>query len=175
MTAGAGKQAVLLNKGSGFRLRGCTVDGNNLTSECVQVSGSTSLVSDVVIENCIIKDAGSAGENYIGIVVGDYASNVTIRNNTIQDNRESGILVFNSAGSGVAIENAPIDVYIYDNVLSGSTNAPEIEIGYDVKDTKIYRNTVFDGATTGISLDTCSTGVEIYNNIVYGACKRSGV
>jgi parallel beta-helix repeat protein len=148
-----------------------------LIKNCTLLEAPSSYTAGIVIESTT---NGKLIENYLsnnnmGIFI-YYSNNITIRENTCEDNSGSAITVYYSSdnyveqnivqqnsGYGIVIShgannNQIINNYITQNVKTG------IEVSYDSDSNYIYKNHIFQNSISGLSLWYLSDSNSIIEN-----------
>ena len=140
---------------------GCTVNGNNINTDVIQIQGATGWASDITVQNCIIKDS-SAKRN---IHILDYAKNVNILNNEIYNAGENNVQVYSSTNNPTI---SPYAILISGNTIYGSQTAHGVELGAYSEYVTVTNNKIYNNYNEGICLTTGVDNSIVYNNIIYG-------
>ncbi|UCH14225.1 MAG: fibronectin type III domain-containing protein [Bacteroidales bacterium] len=120
---------------------------------CESFNNAFSGISIYGSDYVTIEDCRAHHNELRGIQVSYYSNNVTVRNNTVYNNSQEGIITNNSA------DNSLSNVYIYGNILyNNSYESLKIEHGNQIY---VWNNTVYTGSIRG----STTTYTECINNI----------
>ena len=149
-------RAILFRNCSWIELHNLVIDGTNLTAEAVKCTTTTNGATDILIENCEIKNAHSMGV----LTSDDLTARLTLRNCFIHNNGTNIDLDHNVylATAGNIVENCEISF--------GASYGIHL-YGSDTMNNNIFRNNVIhDNNAAGIGIFG-GDGNLAYNNIIY--------
>ena len=181
ITAGGDYYPISLQDGDNYVISNCDIDADNQAARtCINIDGETasSWITGVLIQGNTCINAGAAGDpvDGSGIGIGSWVENVVIRNNTIYDCEDDGIVVYNIDGSGVDLANVPRNVQILNNTVH-DCGVVGIDIGIDPVNVTAIGNIVYDNGNTGILIDSGANNILVKNNIISnpGAVQVQGI
>lgn len=156
------------------KVSGFTITNGSLGGIRVETIGSVRQPTGCEISNNIVKNSGIGISSYGG-------ASLSISNNTVINNRESGIAVTTShsnvyqntingnGGMGITIDSS-IDVSVYDNAIAGNGGGLGLRWFGDFK---IYSNQILDNNGSGVEFgEGCSNSL-VYSNDI--KCNSVGV
>lgn len=151
----------------GFRVSGSKLDGIKLNSDSgtirnCWIQNSTNqgvscfLYKNATVENCLIENNGSVGNNDHGIYMA--GSGHVIRNNVIRRNLTWGVQLYNSTGD---CNNC----HVYNNIIHNNTKGL-VCYSWTGNTNYLYNNTIIQ--PTGYCIDASYGNLVIRNSILFG-------
>lgn len=119
---------------------------------------------DILIENNLISD----GQRSIGILSGAYGSNITVRDNTVNNTSREGIWFMD-------VTDSKIDNNLVTNINGTHSNGISVYSSNDARvtsDVAVSNNRIYD-TTSALTFETAGN-ILIYNNIVDGPTNSWG-
>jgi parallel beta-helix repeat protein len=170
-TGGSGGDAIRVTGPSYIKLMNLIIDGTNVSTHGIRISGTS---SNVLVESCEVLNAKNANGN--GIFIQDQtSSNNVIRACKVHDNGTTSLnhgIYVRSANNLIELcdiyANGGYGVHIY---MSGQTYVSN----NIVRKNKIHdNNTSGNGGSAGIILSSGENNVA-YNNLIYGSSQPRGI